>query len=120
MNNSLTKETATQRKSKSNKDRIQPIIKKAIVSDSEIRDAVITSFEYKKNRNGLSIIGCTGIDNRSVSKLTIPEEIDGTPVTKIGSRAFESWYWSKGFKIPDSVKEIGSNAFKNWTGNVAY
>ncbi|MBO4902356.1 MAG: leucine-rich repeat domain-containing protein [Lachnospiraceae bacterium] len=44
-------------------------------------------------------------------QLVIPEEIDGYPVTEIGSSAFQGFGWYGDIVLPDSVKKIGDWAF---------
>lgn len=48
---------------------------------------------------------------QSAVECTIPEEIDGAPVTEIAESAFSECYFLKKLTIPDSVKIIGRQAF---------
>ena len=66
---------------------------------------------YEVLDNGTITI--TGFDD-SVTEVEIPSEIDGKPVTAIGSSAFSSKK-IKSVTIPDSVIEIGSSAFSSCT-----
>ena len=47
----------------------------------------------------------------SATEVVIPEEIEGLPVTEIGSGAFNECVNLKSVVMPDSVKLLGANAF---------
>jgi len=57
----------------------------------------------------IEIINYKGSDEAIV----IPSEINGKPVTSIGSGALASYHFLKNVEIPSSVKEIGDRAFYN-------
>lgn len=48
-----------------------------------------------------------------ITKINIPAEINGMPVVKIQSMAFENYYYLESVVLPDSLKEIGVAAFSN-------
>lgn len=48
---------------------------------------------------------------QSAKECTVPEEIDGAPVTEIADSAFSECYFLEKLIIPDSVKIIGRQAF---------
>lgn len=48
---------------------------------------------------------------QSATECTVPEEIDGAPVTEIADSAFSECYFLKKLTVPDSVKIIGRQAF---------
>lgn len=48
---------------------------------------------------------------QSATECTVPEEIDGAPVTEIAGSAFSECYFLKKLTVPDSVKIIGRQAF---------
>lgn len=78
--------------------------------ESEIPYISIDFFEYvtHSETDGVVILNYTGTDVR----VRIPNEIDGMPVTVIGSRAFyDSGVMS--VYIPDTVRIIGPSAFAN-------
>ncbi len=51
-----------------------------------------------------------GINMMTASSITIPSEIEGLPVTSIGSSAFSS-FQMKSVTLPDTLQEIGQYAF---------
>ena len=57
----------------------------------------------------------TGVKNNQLEEIVIPEKINGLPVTKIASNAFESNTNIKKVVLADSVVEIGDSAFKDCT-----
>ena len=72
----------------------------------------VLPYTYDELEDGtLEITGYYGED----TELTIPSEIDGKKVTKIGGDAFEKCTSLTSVTIPDSVKEIGGYAFENCT-----
>jgi hypothetical protein len=65
-------------------------------------------FELTEDSKGVSISKYTG----SRKYVSIPAEIQGFPVTRLGSRAFYNNETIVSVTIADGVKEIGSNAFE--------
>ena len=68
-------------------------------------------FKYTVEDDEVTIKGYEG----SKTTLTIPSEIDGKKVTKIGANAFDSNTSITSVEIPDSVTTIDSYAFYNAT-----
>jgi hypothetical protein len=66
-----------------------------------------SDFEISVENNEVSIIGYKGHE----SKLNIPSEINGMPVTAIGREAFLQKHLES-ITIPNSVKAIGDEAFR--------
>lgn len=64
-------------------------------------------FVYSENNGEFEITKYTGAGG----DVTIPEEIDGKPVTGIGECAFKDCEKITGVTIPNGVKIIGRNAF---------
>lgn len=65
------------------------------------------NLKYIKVSNGITITqGC-----RVTGELTIPDQIDGLPVTAIGSLAFYNCTRLKSVIIPSGVLSIGNSAF---------
>ncbi len=67
----------------------------------------LSGMQYTVSENGV----CIDIFNwYNESVVTVPETIEGKPVTKIGSRAFQYCY-ADAVILPDTVTEIGDYAF---------
>lgn len=49
----------------------------------------------------------------STSVITVPAEIEGFPVTRIGEFCFQNWNQPESITLPDTIVEIGKNAFYN-------
>jgi hypothetical protein len=64
-------------------------------------------FTYTTNSGTISITGYTGVDGA----VTIPGEINGYPVTGIGTNAFMGTVRLTSVTIPNSVTSIGNWAF---------
>lgn len=67
----------------------------------------IDDITYIKYNDYVELLSC----NMMATKVNIPEEIDGIPVRKIASGAFNNCVLLTQLIIPDSVEEIGNNAF---------
>lgn len=65
-------------------------------------------FTYAVNANQVTITGYTGPGG----EVTIPDAIEGLPVTEVGDHAFSRNYSLTGVTIPDSLKTIGTSAFQ--------
>ena len=65
-------------------------------------------YEYTSTVTDVTI---TGLKNKSLESLNITSEINGVPVTKIGTSAFESCTAVTSVNLPNSVTEIGNAAF---------
>ena len=57
----------------------------------------------------------TGIKNNQLEEIVIPTRINGLPVTRIASNAFEGNTSIKKVVLADSIVEIGDSAFKDCT-----
>ena len=73
-------------------------------------DAVQAQFTYTTNNGTITVTGYTGPGG----DVTIPDRINGLPVTTIGGYAFYEAYLNS-VTIPNSVTTIGDNAFYSCT-----
>ena len=67
----------------------------------------IDDITYIKYNDYAELLSC----DMMATKVNIPKEIDGIPVRKIASGAFNNCVLLTQLIIPDSVEEIGNNAF---------
>ena len=67
----------------------------------------VSDFTYEANETGITITKYVGTSK----KVSIPDYIDNTPVTQIGSRAFCENENITSVLIPNTVEIIGDNAF---------
>ena len=78
-------------------------------------DASYKQLMWESNASGeISITGCDTLTKPT--KIVIPEELDGKPVTAISELAFAKEENLKEITIPDSVTEIGDAAFRECGG----
>ena len=71
-------------------------------------DGVYRLFEYRNYGDHIEI---TGLSNAPGKILTVPDEIDGLPVTTIGSFAIGGWITLREVVLPDTVTTIENCAF---------
>ena len=83
----------------------------AYKSDTDVEYAVTGGNIYFDKSTG-TITDC---DYR-VTEAVIPNEIEGVPVTSIGSEAFSQCSNLTNVEIPDSVTSVGNEAFSGCTG----
>ncbi len=70
--------------------------------------------EYEEdNENGGIMI--TGVKDKNIESITVPDAIDGKPVTSIGYQAFADCFELENIELNDGLLKIGSNAFE-YTG----
>ena len=69
----------------------------------------VDGLNYKVEANGDVTI--SGPIDKNISSITIPSEIDGRGVTKIGSSAFQDCDALTSVALPDTVEDIGTDAF---------
>ena len=69
--------------------------------------ATYNDFQYKIKNDAVIITGYTG----GAAKVTVPETIEGKPVTTIGKEAFAYSDHIKSVKLPEGTTIIGSRAF---------
>ena len=53
----------------------------------------------------------SGLENKNLESLRIPDDIDGVPVTIISANAFEKCTAITSVKLPKNLKKIGNSAF---------
>ena len=93
-----------------------------IISVSAETLTLENGLEYTENSTAIIITGC----DKSATKVEIPAEIDGFPVTSIGDWAFYGCTSLTEVTVPDSVTSIGYEAFSgtpflnNQTTDVKY
>lgn len=84
------------------------ILMELLKPDNEPTNKKYFKFSQKRN-GGISINKYIG----NSSKVVIPNEIDGKPVTEIGMDAFRNNQKLKTVVFPDSLKSINSHAFQD-------
>ncbi len=65
---------------------------------------------YTENETGITV---EEYADRTVTELTIPDTIDGKPVTEIGAYAFAEYNQLTTVSLPDGLREIGGEAFRD-------
>jgi len=96
-------------------DQIPEVAGQALAVDggwTATANAQFGDFTYTTANSGATITGYTGAGGA----VAIPTQIDGLPVTTIGSKAFSGNKSLTNISIPSSVTSIGSYAFSSCTG----
>lgn len=68
-------------------------------------------FEYSESAAGITIERYTGNE----TDITVPAEINGIPVTEIGSNAFNGCASVRIISLPESITSVGESAFEKCT-----
>lgn len=76
-------------------------------ADESFTEGVSGTLSYKNYGSYAVISDC----DESVSEVTVPDYIDGIPVTEIGSRAFSNCLALTSVKLPETLTAIGDYAF---------
>ena len=71
---------------------------------------------YSVENEEVTITGC---DNAVSGEITVPDTIEGYPVTKVGDSAFAGCAALTRVTLPDTVREIGNSAFSQCKALVA-
>ena len=77
------------------------------VSTENMKPTDTSAFHYIISDNSVTIDGYYGTDTRVI----IPQEIDGLPVTELGSSAFYKCYDLEQVELPSTIKTIGRECF---------
>lgn len=75
--------------------------------ESSVQDATAGNYTYSVSSGKITITKYNGTEEI----VEIPAEIDGVPVTRIGTRAFQNCTTIKQLTIPDGVTAINTGAF---------
>lgn len=86
---------------------IQSLFRQQLGSVARYGKPSLKSFKYTTHKNGVTLDYYVGKEKDVV----IPERIDGIPVVKIGTSAFEKCGHVESVYIPSTVKTIEYNAF---------
>lgn len=73
----------------------------------------LAQLEYEPNDTGITITGC---ESSVYGELVIPDEINGLPVTIIGSGAFTGCEYVTDIVLPESVEKVEDYAFYGCAG----
>lgn len=79
----------------------------ALLTFTPAAAATYGDLSYEKQGDHIEITGCI----KNAVSVTIPDKIDGLPVTSIGDRAFEDCSDLKTISISNNVKSIGHYSF---------
>ncbi|MBR3863452.1 MAG: leucine-rich repeat protein [Clostridia bacterium] len=67
----------------------------------------VDGIRYTKNNDGYCVDGASSASG----EITIPEEIEGIPVVRVGAGAFQNNSYLTSISLPSSIKSIGWGAF---------
>ena len=59
--------------------------------------------------------GSPSEEQKKITKVTVPENVDGLTVVEIGSHSFHGWESLETISLPSTIKSIGAQAFYNCT-----
>src|SRR5699024_5517857 len=76
--------------------------------ESSVQNATAGDYTYSVSSGKITITKYNGTEEI----VEIPAEIDGVPVTRIGTRAFQNCTTIKQLTIPDGVTAINTGAFR--------
>jgi hypothetical protein len=79
-----------------------------IISFSSCNSPLLSKFKYTETTDGICI---DAINNKNATQVTIPNEINGKKVTRIGPEAFYQCSNLMSIYIPNTVTHIGNYAF---------
>ncbi|MBR4319388.1 MAG: leucine-rich repeat protein [Oscillospiraceae bacterium] len=89
---------------------VLPVTETAVITANAYEEGTYENLKYYKYEEYIEITGVT-VEEDTITKLTIPAEIDGLPVTSIGRWAFMDCSSLTSVTIPNSVTSIGWGAF---------
>ena len=78
-------------------------------TSAEAMNDIYDGFRYTSDGSEITI---EGYEDQNAESIVIPAEIDGLPVTGIGTSAFEYYYSLTSITIPDTVRSIRRYAFR--------
>ena len=100
-------ETVQEEEESSEEEKTEETILEEETEDSGVFSTPVSDFTYTTNNGEVTITKYKGSD----TKVEIPFEIDGDPVTGIGEKAFYNCSSLTSVTIPNSVTSIGNYAF---------
>ena len=90
-----------------------PATKGALPGDGERPIKTDSNSEYEFEVYSAGTVITSYIGDREVTELTIPEELGGKPVVKLGTLSMENIDQMECVILPDSLLEIGTHAFSS-------
>ena len=82
-------------------------------ADLRIGGRPLPYLEYTVREDSVTVDRIVAAADQRPAQVTIPDRIDGKPVTAIGTNVFSGWTGLTGVILPSSLTDIGAGAFRD-------